>query len=343
MGLFIILFGGLMINLIANELTQSNNANLQSKLMDKQLDNQSQLNEESFNRSAEFWKDNQSPAALMDQYKSLGASETAALQSILGLSPSSPISPTAGTATGANPATMSTLPQMLDSLQNMINSKVGNENTVADTENKILQNMWLPTMNTATLDSMYGHLQIDAKKLGLDRDIFEQVTKPLAQSTINLNSVQIEEKQQNIKNLATQRLQILQQIKTLQAQERNLDTSSDLMAAQRNYTVVQTGQAQAQTGLIQQQTLTEEQETQLKELENRLKSLDVELSEACGSNLTLPWQNVGLESGIRTDLNYQIAKTEAFNQAVDAACNEAKHVLQLLRSWRPSKYSFSAL
>lgn len=309
------LIAGLMISLMTNEMSSVTQYQKDVDLMEHQKINQEELNVNAFKRESQFWHDNQSPNALMQQYTNLGASPTAALQSILGMSPSAPSPASGGSAAGASASGFSTLPQMLQALQESYNSQYNNANTFANTENIMLQNEWLPIMNQGSLDSMYGHLKLDFDKLGLDRDIFEKVTLPVANSTINLNQSQILLNQQKLHNLCAERLKILQEIETLKAQETNQ--------------YAQAGLANAQVGLVKQQTLTEEQETQFKTYENRLKAIDVELSEFTGSNLTLPWQNVGLESGVRTSMETQIKLTQSFQKACDAAYNEANKVLQL--------------
>lgn len=313
---------GLMISLISNELTSNSQSIREAQLMDKQKDNQSELNEEAFERQSEFWQQNQSPNALMKQYTGLGASETAALQSILGITPASVPTASSGSAAGGSASAFSTLPQMLEALQSSYNSQFTNANTAAQTENIMLQNKWLPIMYQSTLDSMYGHLQLDFDKLGLDRDIFEKVTLPVANSTLNLNQSQIEVNRQKVHNLCAERLKILQEIDTLKAQETNQFAQAGLAGAQTGLTI-------QQTELTKQQTLNEEQTTQLKQYENRLKAIDVELSEFTGSNLTLPWQNIGIESGVKTVMNAQTKATHLFEKACDAAYNEANKVLQL--------------
>ena len=314
----------LLIALFVSVITTAGKGLLSSDQNEDEMLYQKTLNDDSaekdFARQSEFWRNYQSPNALMRQYKNLGASDTAALNSILGGTLSAGPSASSNGA-GISPIDFnSTLPQMMQAFQNSINSEFDNQKTLADTENVVLQNEWLPVMNEGTLNNIYGQLNLSRDRLGLDKDIFESVTLPVANSTINKNEAEINKIQNECNKLFQEKLNLIQELENLKATEKQINAQTGLIGAQIE-------NVQASTENLIAGTEQTEENTEAVRLENRLKQIDVELSEYTGVNFTLDFKNIGLESAERAyqNLTENVSNTR---KAVNAGFDSAKAALQ---------------
>lgn len=286
-------------------------------------------------RARKFYNDIQSPYALFNQYKQLGASDQAAMMSALGVGSPSYSAPMASTSSSGvsgvpgSSALQGDVSSILNALQNSANSWFNNQKTAAETEQINIGNQWQSTLNGAEVKKILFDMDLQLKRYGLDRDIYENVTKPTANSLIDLNTQEIKNKQQQWQNMCQEYYNLQAQFHETMAKVRNLDANTILANTQAEYTSgALTNKTIAETGYIDQQTMTEEQETILKGYEAQIKGLESRVSGLIGVPITLPMANL-LYGKTKLNLNSAFKQgSESLNDVLSSPerqFNKIKH------------------
>ena len=171
-----------------------------------------------------YYRNFESPEAKYNQYRDLGASENAALQAVLGVSPSVVTAPTAssglGAASMANPSFISGL---MDSLLNAAKAPSDIQNTNADTDLKLTNAAYIPRVNQSMIDKSYSDIQTASERLNLDRDILDNVTLPALQSTLDLNRTEILKRRAETSEIFKKIDEVEQMISESQSRQREID------------------------------------------------------------------------------------------------------------------------
>lgn len=229
----------------------------------------------------QFWKENQSPAALVSQFKNLGASDSAALMSALGVNSSVP-SPSVGSSSQSSlPFMGNSFADLLNSFQGKMNDFYQNQKTKAEAEKISTETQWMPIVNKFTIDKGIAELDNMKKRLDLDSAVFENVTKPIAQSTIDLNSVEIDKKISETENLKQEWFNLVEQFYNIRSQ------------TTKNYAEANLSNEKAATEPYIRQNLSANTNKTYHEglgveLENSFKRLSLQTSETLGFDVRLP-------------------------------------------------------
>lgn len=258
----------------------------------------------------DFYLNYQSPEALMDQYRGLGASESASLMSALGVSPSTVQSPQArsgiGTGLGAGVNTMSDL----------LNSLSGGFNQFMQGQKAKNESEWVGPVNEANIKATLSQLELNWAKFGLDKDIYSNISVPLANMALDKSRQEIDESKARIKEIDSKILQIEQQIRESKQNVAESRVRTDLYGEQINTEVAKQENLGADTALKTAQTgLVQSQETG-QDIENALNALSLEASQACGFDVRLSADRQILH-GIRVNAQNIITSWQEFSQGVN--------------------------
>lgn len=129
-----------------------------------------------------------SPPAMLDQYKQIGASDAASVMAALG------VSPTAGSGAMASSTPNSPIsPLPINSLGTLFDQLTNGLLNESKTKGQDVSNQWQPTLNQASIDEIYGNLENMRERLKFDKDKFDAVERPMAESLIDKNESDIEE------------------------------------------------------------------------------------------------------------------------------------------------------
>lgn len=285
---------GLFVSAVSYFLNQGERAAAKQDALDIQHDSQefeSAETDKARQFQEDFYLKYQSPEALMSQYRSLGASETASLMSALGLSPSLPSavkassSPAGGLGTGVN------------TMSDLLNSLTGGFNQMMQGQKSKEETKWVGAVNDANIKATLGQLEIHWKQFGLQKDSFEQISKPLAQMSLDKTRQEIEESKQRMKQSEAQILQIEQQIMESKQNINESNARIDLLNAQTETEGFKQQNLAADTSLKDAQQGLVESQTEGQDIQNALDSIALAMSQNLGMDVRLNWMNQTIYAG----------------------------------------------
>lgn len=257
----------------------------------------------------DFYNNYQSPEALFRQYSNMGVNTNAATMAALGVSPS--VAQGATASSGANQG----LGLGVNSVTDLINSMNGSLSNIVNSEKTSEETKWIAPVNDATINATLGQLELNWKKYGLDKDIYQNVTLPVAKATIDKTYTEIDEIKMKTDREFNEILQIQQNIRNLKAQERLTNTQVDETGAHADLLRMQTWTEGYKQMNLNANTRLTNAEALGQELENRLKTLDVNLSESLGINVHLDKYVLGAYGAAEAigDLGEHVGNTFEFN------------------------------
>lgn len=313
---------GLFVSAVSYFLNQGERATAKQDALDLQHDSQefeSAEAEKARQSQEDFFLKYQSPQALMSQYRNLGASESASIMSALGVSPSLPSavkassSPAGGLGAGVN-----TMSDLLNSLTGGFNQYMQGQKTQQETR-------WVDSINAANIKATLGQLEIHWKEFGLQKDTFEEISKPLAQMSLDKTRQEIEESKQRMKESESKILQIEQQIKESKQNINESVARTDLYDAQaitEGFTQ-QNIAADSELKGVQAELLGSQKTGQ--DIQNQLDAISLEMSQNLGVDVRLSWMNSSLYAGAKFLNEYVQKPWEEFSKSIDKTFDGLLH------------------
>lgn len=285
------------ISILSIGITASNNdENLQAS---KDLQNDAQdfnHNEAELDRQwqEDMYNQYYSPEAMFQQYRNTGLSSNAAAMAASGISGFNGSGASATSGIANNPLSGNNgMSQLMEAITNNIRSSHLNELTDSQKEGQDLSNQWLPTMNAANVHQLENDIWYKRNMFGLSEREFNEVTKPVAQSTIDLNTSEIDKNIQILNNLYQDYLNAKETFHKIQSETR-LNNAN----AERVDTLIplEAQQMEAQTTKIKS-------ETESINIENDINRISRNLSQVVGFDVHLDWQNGMIYKNLETGIN----------------------------------------
>lgn len=278
---------GLFLSAVSYFINSGERAKSKQDALDIQHDQQefnAEQAELAYDRQTEFWLEHQSPEAMFNQYRKLGASESASLMSALGVSPSVSQSPMAssGIASGLG-AGVNTISDLFTSITSGFNQYLQGQKAREETK-------WVGSVNEANIKATLSQLELNWVKFGLDKNTFDYISKPLAEMSLDKSRQDIEESKARVDEIGAKILQIEQSIKESKQNVNESIARVDFINAQTTTEGYKQENLAADTGLKESQTDLVASQTTGQDIENSLQLLSLGLSQSLGFDCRLSWQ-----------------------------------------------------
>lgn len=267
-----------------------------------------------------------SPSARFDELRGLGMSNSAALMALNGISPSMPSASAASGGIASMPFAGNTFAEFMQSFQNSLGQFYDNELKKSQATKTNTETQYMPAITEANIQKLLADVESIKGHLKIDQDTYDNVTVPIANSTLGLNSVELEKKQQEMENLKQEFYNLKAQFHNIQADTKLKDSQANLSDEQAYTETFKRADLAADAGLKGSQAIGQN-------IENGLNNITLGLSEKFGIDVRMSPANIALV-GAADNISRQFEHLDNVFQLSERIFHKEKSILQIKSNTR---------